>query len=602
MRILAVRVLVLVSGGALGASASAQVMQVVSLDSAGGLPTNGICYRPSISADGRFVVFSSSATLVPDDTNQLGDAVVRDRLLGTTERVSVGTGGIQGNDGSELAVISADGRFVAFSSLASNLVTGDTNGTWDLFVRDRQNGTTERASVSTAGAQADGLTAYSSISADGRFVAFESMATNLVPGDTNGSMDIFVRDRQLGTTERVDVSSGGVQADLASRSPAISADGRFVAFQSDATNLVAGDTNGTRDIFLRDRQLGTTVRVSVDSAGAQSNGASNDPSISSGGRYVTFRSAATNLVAGDANEFEDAFLKDLQTGATERISFTSTGGELDERAIGRSPVSDDGRYVLFATDATNVVAGDTNETTDVFLRDRQAGTTELVSAAPDGFPGNEMGEPVEMTTPMTGDGRYIAFADSSDLVPGGANDARVILVLDRFGGPSFTSLCSPGASGVIGCPCGNPAGGADRGCDNSAATGGASLSASGGTYVSSDSLVFTTTGEKPTATSVLLQGTTAVSSGAVYGQGVRCVGGTLKRLFTKTASGGSITAPNFGAGDPTVSARSAAKGNPIAAGQSRWYLVFYRDPVVLGGCPASSTFNSTQTGRIAWAP
>ena len=127
------------------------------------------------------------------------------------------------------------------------------------------------------------------------------------------------------------------------------------------------------------------------------------------------------------------------------------------------------------------------------------------------------------------------------------------------------------------------------------------LSASGIAYLSSDSLVFTTSGEKPTATSVLLQGTTSPASGAVYGQGVRCVGGTLKRLFTKTASGGSITAPNLGAGDPTVSARSAAKGNPISAGQSRWYLVFYRDPIVLGGCPATSTFNATQTGRIDWA-
>jgi hypothetical protein len=128
------------------------------------------------------------------------------------------------------------------------------------------------------------------------------------------------------------------------------------------------------------------------------------------------------------------------------------------------------------------------------------------------------------------------------------------------------------------------------------------MAASGIAYLSMDSLVFTTSGEKPTATSVLLQGTTLVSGGATYGQGIRCVGGTLKRLFTKTASGGSITCPNFGAGDPTVSARSAAKGSPISAGQSRWYLVFYRDPIVLGGCPASSTFNATQTGQVTWSP
>jgi hypothetical protein len=166
----------------------------------------------------------------------------------------------------------------------------------------------------------------------------------------------------------------------------------------------------------------------------------------------------------------------------------------------------------------------------------------------------------------------------------------------------FTSVCDPGSGGVAGCPCSNPPSGSTRGCDNSSATGGASLSASGIAYISIDSLVFTTGGERSTATSILLQGTTVVTSGVVYGQGVRCVGGSLKRLFSKTASGGSITAPDFGAGDPTVSARSAAKGDVILAGQSRWYLVYYRDPVVLGGCPASSTFNATQTGRVEWSP
>ncbi len=155
---------------------------------------------------------------------------------------------------------------------------------------------------------------------------------------------------------------------------------------------------------------------------------------------------------------------------------------------------------------------------------------------------------------------------------------------------------------MIPCPCGNPPAGPDQGCENSAATGGAILLASGATYLSSDSLVFTTSGEKPTATSVLMQGTSLVAAGATYGQGVRCVGGTLKRLFTKTAVLGSITAPDFAAGDPTVSARSAAKGDPISAGTSRWYLVFYRDPTVLGGCPSGSTFNATQTGQVVWSP
>jgi len=176
------------------------------------------------------------------------------------------------------------------------------------------------------------------------------------------------------------------------------------------------------------------------------------------------------------------------------------------------------------------------------------------------------------------------------------------LVVALLGSSRFTSLCDPGSDGVHACPCANAPAGGGRGCDNSAATGGAALSASGAAYLAADSLMFTTSGEKPTATSVLLQGTTPVASGAVYGQGVRCLGGALKRLFTKSASGGSITAPSFAAGDASVSARSAAKGDPIHAGDSRWYLVYYRDPTVLGGCPSSSTFNTTQTGRVDWHP
>jgi hypothetical protein len=155
--------------------------------------------------------------------------------------------------------------------------------------------------------------------------------------------------------------------------------------------------------------------------------------------------------------------------------------------------------------------------------------------------------------------------------------------------------------GTIACPCANPPSGAGHGCDNSAATGGAALEAAGVSYLASDSLVFATSGERPTAASILLQGDAPIAAGIVFGQGVRCTAGSLTRLFTKLASGGSIHAPDFGAGDPSVSARSAALGDTIQPGQSRWYLVYYRDPVVLGGCSAASTFNTTQTGRIDWS-
>jgi hypothetical protein len=184
---------------------------------------------------------------------------------------------------------------------------------------------------------------------------------------------------------------------------------------------------------------------------------------------------------------------------------------------------------------------------------------------------------------------------------GGSNDGAEDAWIARYGS-SATLLCQPGMAGVIHCPCSNPPSGPAQGCDNSAATGGAMIHAFGAPSLAADTLAFVASGEKPTALSLLLQGTTAFSSGGIYGQGVRCVGGTLKRLFNHNASAGSLTLPDFGAGDPTISVRSAALGNPILAGQSRWYLVYYRDPIVLGGCPTTSTFNTGPTMRADWGP
>jgi hypothetical protein len=177
--------------------------------------------------------------------------------------------------------------------------------------------------------------------------------------------------------------------------------------------------------------------------------------------------------------------------------------------------------------------------------------------------------------------------------------ADTIRVLRNLNAP-VQSVCQPGVAGVIACPCSNPPSGAPHGCDNSAATGGAVITASGNPSLAADTLVFTTSGEKATALSVVLQGNAIAPSGLVYGQGVRCVGGTLKRLYVKAAVGGSITAPQ--GGDPAVHARSAALGSPIVPGQHRWVLVYYRDPTVLGGCPASSTFNATGTLDVSWVP
>src|SRR5438876_794176 len=249
----------------------------------------------------------------------------------TTERVSVASGGTECNGASLSSALSADGRFVAFVSAATDLVAADTNGVSDVYVHDRQTGTTERVSVASGGAQGNGSSGLigfafpPALSADGRFIAFVSFATNLVAGDTNGATDVFVHDRQTGTTERVSVASGGTQGNAASVGPALSADGRFVAFLSDATNLVAGDTNGATDVFVHDRQTGTTERVSVASGGSQGNGFSAGPVLSADGRLVAFHSTATNLVARDTNGATDVFVHDRQTGTTERVSVASDG-------------------------------------------------------------------------------------------------------------------------------------------------------------------------------------------------------------------------------------------------------------------------------------
>ena len=589
-------------GGLLAGAAAAQSTSRVSLDSAGRQVDGGGSGSASISADGRYVAFESSATdLVPGDTNGNIDVFVHDRQTGTTERVSVDSSGAQVQRDSWEARISADGRYVAFTNFATTLVPGDTNDASDVFVHDRLTGATERVSVATTGVQGNDASFRPSISADGRYVAFVSSASDLVVLDTNGTLDVFVHDRQTGRTKRVSVDSAGNEGDgfTGSYFSSISGDGRYVAFLSFATNLVPGDTNDDWDIFVHDRATSMTERVSVGPGGVQANGLSDGiPSISADGRFVAFVSYATNLVAGDVEGVKDIFVRDRLNGTTERVSVDSSGtGENGDCGFDPS-ISPDGRFVSFSSYADNLVAGDTNVTRDIFLHDRQAGTTERVSVSSTGVQG-ELGSDHPV---VSFDGRYVAFESyATDLVPGDTNIWSDVFVRDRAYAPS-ASLCDPGVGGVLACPCGNPPSGAGRGCDNSAATGGASLSASGVAYLTQDTLVFTTAGEKPTATSVLLQGTAVNAGGATYGQGVRCVGGILKRLYTKTASGGSVTAPDFGAGDPSVTTRSAAKGNVIGAGQSRWYLVFYRDPIVLGGCPSTSTFDATQTQRVDWIP
>ena len=264
------------------------VTELVSV-SINGTPADDISYNASISADGRFVAFSSRAVYIVPGIDPFGvrnHIYLRDRSTATTDLVSAASDGTPGNGGSSFPAISANGQFIAFYSSASNLILGDTNGYSDIFVYDRQAKTIERVSVASDGTQGNSGSTYPSISADGRFVAFHSTASNLLPEDTNGAGGVFVRDRQAERTERIEQGSY----------PSISADGRFVAFQS-------GD-----DIFLHDRSTGITDKVSIAYDGKQANGLSWRPSISADGCFIAFHSSASNLITNDTNGYIDVFV------------------------------------------------------------------------------------------------------------------------------------------------------------------------------------------------------------------------------------------------------------------------------------------------------
>jgi len=394
------------------------------------------------------------------------------------------------------------------------------------------------------------------------------------------------------------VDSVGNQANDVSAGGSISNDGRYVAFWSNANNLSSNDLNLWSDVFVHDRQMGTTELVSLGESGVPGNGPCFYVSISGDARFVIFTSFATNLVPFDSNNFPDAFLRDRQGGTTERVSLGLGNVEGNDYSFSGS-ASADGKWVTFYSRATNLVPTDTNGVTDVFVRDRSTGSVERVSLNS----WQEQGDSDSEFGVIAADGRSVAFSsDAANLGAGGSGGVLQVFLRDRAA-MDFNNLCNPGDAGVIACPCSNSPSGPARGCNNSGGGGGAALAAEGEPFFFSDTLVFTTYGERPDALSIVMQGNGMIPSGLVYGQGVRCVGGTIiRRLFTKAASGGTITAPDFDAGDPPISAVSAGKGDVIQPGQSRWYLVYYRDPIVLGGCPASSTFNATQTGQVTWAP
>ncbi|MCK5522269.1 MAG: PD40 domain-containing protein [Thiomargarita sp.] len=390
---------------------------------------NGSSKSPTISADGRYIAFQSDAdNLVPDDNNGFTDIFVTDRQTRKTRRVSINSNGTETNFVSFFPVISADGRFVAFRSDASNLVEDDSNRTADIFVHDQKTGVIQLVSVSSDGVQGNSTSSEPAMSADGRYVVFHSNATNLVKKDTNKSVDIFVHDRQTLETIRLSVNSKGIEAKGTSFGAAISGEGRYIAFSSNAANLVKDDKNKTMDVFVHDRESGETTLVSLDSHGIQGNAPSFQAALSADGHFVAFRSRATNLVQDDTNEAEDIFVHDRETGETARVSVDSAGQQANNGDSFGVSLSADGRYVLFNADADNLVADDDNNSTDVFRHDRKTGQTRRLTllSQSNSYTASSYA-PV-----MSYDGRWVAFESKAvNLVPNDFNETSDIFIYDQ---------------------------------------------------------------------------------------------------------------------------------------------------------------------------
>ena len=391
---------------------------------------DGFSQDGGMSADGRYVVFTSNSfDLIPGGSNGHFHIYRRDTQTGETALVSADSSGVMGNSTSQKSSISADGRFVTFSSNATNLVTGDTNAQYDVFLKDMVLGTIVRVSTGSGGTQSlGGASDLSAVSSDGRYVVFDSAATNLVNGDTNTAVDVFLKDVQTGVTSRLSVDSAGNQAlGGASNRPSISHDGQRITFVSAATNLVLNDTNSHGDIFLRDLRSNTTTRVSVDGNGAQAGYYSRYASISGDGQFVAFESSAGNLVANDTNSVADIFVKNLATGGVVRASTDSSGNQVAHGGNYKPSINTDGRYVLFGSFSPALVAGDTNGVQDVFRKDLLTGTTTRVNVSSTGVQG-DVG--TYSTGPsISGDGRLVAFSSDATTLEVGDLNARTDIFL-----------------------------------------------------------------------------------------------------------------------------------------------------------------------------
>lgn len=516
-------------------------------------------HEHALSHDARYMVWSTIAPdVVAGDTNGLEDVFLRDRIQNTTIRASVGDAGQQGNGYCDGCAVSNDGRYVVFTSTSDNLVPGDTNVRKDIFLRDVVAGTTTLVSHTPGGGPGDGHSEFPTISGDGSVVAFESFATDLVPGDTNASTDVFLYDVATGTVTLASAAGGG-PANSTSQRPALAADGGWLAFQSAATNLVPGDTNARVDVFVRDLTTGMLHRATPP--GAQFDQNCTEPDVSADGRYVAFVTASTNIVSGgNANGFHIARW-DRVTGAVDPVS-VNVNGNLPVDFCSAPVISDDGAWVGFQSGTATLVPNDTNAKQDVFVRNVPLGWTERVSVRHGGaqIVGSDSRSPT-----MSGDGRFTGFVCTSfDVVQNDSNSGADVFLRDRGHSSAVAGkeycFSTTNSSGLA-----------------------AHTVALGNPRLAAQALTLATAG-LPTNQFGFYFMSQSTNFVALFGgsQGNLCLGGPIARLDRNILNSGALGRTSL-----ALSAANFPNGVAFAAGE-RWnFQYWFRDTV--GGTPTSNT-------------
>jgi Tol biopolymer transport system component len=402
--------------------------------SSAGEQADGSSFAPSVSEDGRYLAFASAASnLVPSDENGVIDVFVRDRLAETTERVSIATDGAEANGRSDAAKISRNGRFVAFQSAATNLIESDGNARDDVFVHDRDTGVTERVSRAIDGGDPDSTSLVDSISDDGRYIGFWSGASNLIDDDGNGTWDSFVFDRETGTTERVSVQQNGLEAPTGGTFSALSGDGRFVAFASSSQLTLAVKKEGKLSVFVRDRVAGITIRVSQSPSGFYESGDSAEPSMSRDGRFVAYSSSSYQLTNLYLPWRRRIYVTDIETGETQLVALDFPNQDCPNARCARldagSPsISADGRFVAFMSRSQQVMpANHVGRALQARVYVADRLTGFLRRISVD--PNHGVGSACANRPAISGDGRVVAYhTNSDDLIVDDTNLAADVLV------------------------------------------------------------------------------------------------------------------------------------------------------------------------------